>query len=46
MLERCGTEPLIGSMCLLAIVMLTLAPSGENGSYEGSPNAPQACHQP
>jgi hypothetical protein len=45
-LDRCGTEALTESMCLLAMARLMLAPSGENGSYEGSPNSPQACHHP
>ena len=29
MAERCGTDALIGSMCLLATVRLTFAPLGE-----------------
>ena len=44
--ERCGTEALIGSMCLLAMRRLTFAPSGEKASYAGSPSEVQACHQP
>lgn len=34
--ERCGTEALIESMCLLAMTRLTFAPSGEKASYPGS----------
>ena len=32
MLERCGTEALIGSMCLLAMMRLTLPPSDDKAS--------------
>ena len=45
-LERCGTEALIGSMCLLAMIWLAFAPSDDKGSYDGNANGAQACHQP
>jgi hypothetical protein len=46
MRERCGTDALIGSMCVFGMTRLILAPVGDSGSYPGSPSSLHACHQP
>src|SRR5208337_995691 len=44
--ERCGTEALIGSRCVLGMIRLMLAPFGDKGSYPGRPSSAHPCHHP